>query len=155
VEDSVLCGSSLVNFRGDYGSTWEGDVAIRNCRWIPSCGSPSRPQMFYVGNDGTHDFGYDCYMPREITIDGLYVDDSNHPKDYTGLFFLSNPGGNDPAGSAFPYTRCQKLTVRGLTTASGKKPRVSSNAQVANSVVLVEQPPSSPPKIPPKPDFLP
>ena len=64
VEDSVLCGSSLVNFRGDYGSTWEGDVAIRNCRWIPSCGSTSRPQMFYVGNDGTHDFGYDCYMPR-------------------------------------------------------------------------------------------
>jgi len=108
-----------------------------------------------VGNDGTHDFGYDCYMPREITIDGLYVDDSNHPKDYTGLVFLSNPGGNDPADSAFPYTRCRKLTVRGLTTASGKKPRVSSNAQVANSVVLVEQPPSSPPKIPPKPDFLP
>lgn len=155
VEDSVLCGGSLVNFRGDYGSTWEGDVAIRNCRWIPSCGNASRPQMFHVGNDGTHDFGYNCYMPREITIDGLHVDDSNHPKDYAGLFFLSNPGGKDPADSAFPYTRCRKLTVRGLTTASGKKPRVSSNAQVEKSVVLVEQSSSSLPKIPPRPDFLP
>jgi hypothetical protein len=133
----------------------EGNVAIRNCRWIPACGSASRPQMFYVGNDGTHDFGYDCSMPREITIDGLDVDDSNHPQDYTGLFFLSNPGGSDPADSPFPYARCQKLTVRGLTTASGKKPHVSSNAQVAKSVVLVEQSPSSPPKLPPKPNFLP
>lgn len=155
VEDSTLCGSSLVSFRGDYGSTWEGDVVIRNCRWIPACGSTGRAQMFSVGNDGTHDFGYDCFMPREITIDGLHVDDSNHPKDYDGLFFFSNPGGADPADSAFPYARCRKLTVRGLTTASGKKPRVSSNAQVAKSVVLVEQPPSSPPKIPPKPGFLP
>ncbi len=154
VEDSVLCGRSLVSFRGDYGSTWEGDVVIRNSRWIPSCGSTSRPQMFYVGNDGTHDFGYQCFMPRVITIDGLHVDDSNHPKDYTGLFFVSNPGGIDPAESAFPYIRCRKVTVRGLTTASGKKPRVSSNAQVERSVVLVEQSSSSPPRIPPEPGFL-
>ena len=111
--------------------------------------------MFHVGNDGTHDFGYDCYMPREITIDGLCVDDSNHPDDYQGMFFFSNPGGSDPTDSAFPYTRCQKLTVRGLTTASRKKPRVSPNAQVANSVVLVEEPPSSDLRIPPKPESLP
>ena len=155
VEESTLCGYSLINFRSDYGSTWEGDVVIRNCRWIPACGRTCRPQMFHVGNDGTHDFGYDCYMPREITIDGLYVDDSNHPKDCQGLFFFSNPGGSDPTDSAFPYTRCKKLTVRGLTTASEKKPRVSPNAQVEKSVVLVEQPPSSDLRIPPKPDSLP
>ncbi len=155
VEDSVLCGSWLINFRGDYGSTWEGEVAIRNSRWIPSCGSTTRPQMFHVGNDGAHDFGYACSMPREITIDGLAVDDSNHPQDYAGLFFLSDPGGKDPADSDFPYARCEKLTIRGLTTASGLKPRLSSNAQVARSVALVEQPPASPVEIPPKPAFLP
>jgi hypothetical protein len=110
--------------------------------------------MFHVGNDGTHDFGYACYMPREITIDGLYVDDANHPGDYQGMFFFSNPGGSDPTDSAFPYTRCQKLTVRGLTTASGRKPRVSPNAQVEKSVAFVEEPPSSDLRIPPKPDFL-
>ncbi len=155
VEESTLCGSSLINFRGDYGSTWEGDVVIRNCRWIPACGRMSRPQMFSVGNDGRHDFGYDCYMPREITIDGLYVDDSNHPEDYQGLFFFSNPGGSDPADSAFPYARCQKLTVRGLTTASEIKPRISTNSQVEGSVELVEEPAASDVRIPPKPDFLP
>lgn len=155
VEESTLCGHSLINFRGDYGATWEGDVVIRNCRWIPACGKTSRPQMFQAGNDGTHNFGYDCHMPRAITIDGLYVDDSNHPRDYQGLFFFSNPGGRDPADSPFPYARCQKLTVSGLTTASGKKPRVSPNAHVEKSVAIVEGPPSSNLRIPPKPDFLP
>jgi hypothetical protein len=155
VEESILCGRSLITFRGDYGATWDGDVVIRNCRWIPACGRPCVPLMFRVGNDGAHDFGYDCRMPRTITIDGLYVDDSNHPEGYQGLFFFSDPGGGNPADSAFPYARCQKLTVRGLTTASGKPPRISPNPHVADSVTLVQEPPSPDLRIPPKPDFLP
>ena len=154
VEDSTLCGYSLINFRSDYGSTWEGNVVIRNCRWIPACGRTCRPQMFYVGNDGTHDFGYDCFMPREITIDGLYVDDSNHPTGYEGMNLFSNPGGRDPADSPFPYTRCRKVTVRGLTTASGKTPRISSNAHVEKSVVLIEEPPTADTRIPSIPEVL-
>lgn len=154
VEESTLCGASLVNFRGDYGSTWEGEVIIRNCRWIPACGKTCRPETFYVGNDGTHNFGYDCCMPREITIDGLTVDDSNHPEGYEGLYFFSNPRGGAPADSPFPYARCRKLTVKGLTTASGKASRVSSNAEVEKSVVFVKEPPSPDLRIPPRPDFL-
>jgi hypothetical protein len=139
VEDSTLYGGSLINFRSDYGSTWEGEVVIRNCRWIPACGRTCRPLMFSVHNDGNHDFGYDCFMPREITIDGLYVDDSNHPEDYQGMYLFCDPGGSDPADSSFPYSRCQQVKIRGLTTASGKKPRISPNAQVEKSVVVVEQ----------------
>jgi hypothetical protein len=154
VEDSTLCGYSLINFRRDYGSTWEGDVVIRNCRWIPACGRTTSPQMFYVGNDGTHDFGYRCFMPREITIDGLFVDDSNHPENYRGIYLFSDPGGRDPEDSPFPYERCQKVTIRGLTTASGEKTRVSRNAQVAKSVALVEEPASSASRIPPIPEIL-
>ena len=48
VEDSTLYGNALINFRSDYGSTWEGDVVIRNCRWIPACGKTCRPQMIHV-----------------------------------------------------------------------------------------------------------
>ena len=129
VEDSTLYGNSLINFRSDYGSTWEGDVVIRNCRWIPACGRTCSPQMFSVRNDGKHDFGYPCFMPREITIDGLYVDDSNHPEDYQGMYLFCDPGGSDPADSPFPYALCQKVKILGLTTASGKKPRISPNAQ--------------------------
>jgi len=146
VEDSTLYGNALINFRSDYGSTWEGNVVIRNCRWIPASGNRRSPQMIYVRNDGMHDFGYTCFMPREITIDGLYVDDSNHPEDYQGMYFFSDPDGNndrgddiEPADRPFPYARCQKVRVRGLTTASGKKPRVSPNAQIEKSIILIEE----------------
>ena len=146
VEDSTLYGNALVNFRSDYGSTWEGDVVIRNCRWIPASGNRRWPQMIYVRNDGMHDFGYTCFMPQEITIDGLYVDDSNHPEDYQGMYFFSDPDGNndrgddiEPADRPFPYARCQKVRIRGLTTASGKKPRVSPNAQIEKSIIFIEE----------------
>jgi hypothetical protein len=141
LEDSTLYGGSLINFRSDYGSTWEGDVVIRNCRWIPASGRTSWPHLIYTRNDGMHDFGYTCFMPREISIDGLFVDDSNHPKDYQGMYFLSDPGsGKDikQADRPFPYEPCQKLRVRRLTTASGKKPRISPNAQIKKSIVFIE-----------------
>ena len=93
--------------------------------------------MFSVRNDGTHDFGYKCFMPREITIDGLYVDDSNHPENYQGMYLLGDPGGSVPEKSPFPYTRCQKVKISGLTTASGKQPRVSPNTQLAENIVVL------------------
>jgi hypothetical protein len=137
VEDSTLCGHALINFRSDYGSTWEGNVVIRNCRWIPACGRKCNPQMFSVRNDGTHDFGYDCFMPREITTDGLYVDDSNHPDNYQGMYLFCDPGGSVPEKSPFPYARCQKVKISSLTTASGKQPRVSPNTKLAENVVVL------------------
>jgi len=142
VEDSTLYGSSLISFRSDYGSTWEGDVVIRNCRWVPGGGSRRWPQMIYTRNDGMHDFGYTCFMPREVTIDGLYVDDSNHPEDYQGMYLFSDPDGGKnikPEDRPFPYTLCRRVKIRALTTASGKKPRVSPNAQIKKSLILIEE----------------
>jgi len=144
VEDSTLYGRALVSFRGDYGSTWEGDLIIRNCRWIPACGETHWPTLLNAANDGMHDFGYSCSMPREITIDGLFVDDSNHPEGYQGLYFFADPDDTHavaetdalPAERPFPYARCQKLTVRGLSTASGKQPQLSPNAAVQQTVVV-------------------
>jgi hypothetical protein len=147
VEDSTLHGNALVSFRGDYGSTWEGDLVIRNCRWTPACGDTASPRLINAVNDGLHDFGYPCFMPREIAIDGLFVDDSNHPADYQGLCYFADPDGGaegsgnlaSPAERPFPYQRCRKISVRGLTTASGKKPRLSPNATIRENTVLIEE----------------
>ncbi|MBN2451524.1 MAG: hypothetical protein JXR77_14130, partial [Lentisphaeria bacterium] len=127
VEDSTLYGSSLISLRGDYGSTWEGDVVIRNSRWIPGNGARLWPHLIGGGNDGMHDFGYPCFMPREITIDGLFVDDSVHPDDYEGFHFFSHPkppAENLPEERPFPYQPVRKITVRNLRTASGLQPRL-------------------------------
>jgi hypothetical protein len=137
VEESTLNGPHLITFRSDYGSPWDGEVLIRDCRWIPNAGAPSSPVLFGMNNDGTHDFGYPCSMPREIRIDGLFIDDTNHPKDYRGVAFFADPLGGSHENRPHPYAVTKTLSVRGLKTASGKPPRVSSNPELAKTIALV------------------
>lgn len=147
VEESTLHGRTLVSFRGDYGSTWEGDLIIRNCRWIPACGDEIWPHLIGMSNDGMHDFGYPCTMPAEITIDGLIVDDSNHPADYQGLYLFSDPDTMHTGDEAlppvnerpFPYATCRTVHLRGLSTASGKQPQISPNPEIQNRIAVVRE----------------
>ncbi len=134
VEDSTLHGGNLITFRSDYGSPWDGEVLIRNCRWVPNAGASARPVLFNMSNDGTHDFGYPCSMPREIRIDGLFVDDAKHPPDYEGLTFFTDPLGGPKKERPYPYALTKTLSLRGLKTASGKPPRVCANPEVAKVI---------------------
>lgn len=140
VENSILNGRSLLSLRGDYGSTWEGKVVIRNSRWIPACGTAIQPHLLAASNDGQHDFGYPCFMPREIIIDGLVIDDRHHPKDYQGPYLFTDPHGGKPGAAArpFPYRLTEQVTIRNLTTTSGKKVRTSPNPEFAARVRVVE-----------------
>jgi hypothetical protein len=142
VEDCTLHARSLITFRSDYGSTWEGTVTIRHVRWIPGCGEAAQPYFFNVSNDGQHDFGYPCFMPREITIDGLEIDDRNHPQDYQGPYLFTDPNGgkSGPAVQPFPYPPTERVTIRHLTTASGLKVRTSPSRELTARVhVIVEK----------------
>jgi hypothetical protein len=141
VENSTLNGRALISLRGDYGSTWEGTVVIRNSRWIPGCGVAGvQPTLLSASNDGQHDFGYPCFMPREITIDGLVIDDRNHPKTYQGPFLFSDPDGKEPdtAPRSFPYRLTEQVTIRGLTTTSGRKFQISPDAAFNRRVRVIE-----------------
>ena len=70
IENTTVFAASLVDFREDYGSTWNGDLIIRNCKFYPS--EPSL-KIINAVNTEDHDFGYTCYLPRKVEIDGLYV----------------------------------------------------------------------------------
>ena len=91
-------------------------------------------------NAGNHDFGYTAYMPELITIDGLRIDDSNHPDDYQGpaIFANFNPAMTDESyREEFPYVRTRKVILRNVTTASGKPLRVSDNPFMFRDVEVV------------------
>jgi len=141
VEDSTLHGNSLISLRRDYGSTWEGDVIIRRCHWIPAGGKQTWPTLLQIDNDSTHDFGYRCFMPATITIDGLFVDDSNVPSNYQGMYLLGDPdrGRETPDSKRpFPYTLTKEIEIRDLNTASGKEPIVSANKRLNANVTVVQ-----------------
>lgn len=139
VEDSTLHGRHLVSFRGDYGSTWDGEVLIRNSRWIPPGGKSSSFVMFGMQNDGTHDFGYPCSMPRLIRIDGLFVDDSDHSENYRGVTFFGDPIGTSRDKRPFPYRLTERIEVNGFKIASGLPPRISDHPEVAKAITFVEK----------------
>ncbi len=140
VENSTLNGRSFISLRGDYGSTWEGAVVIRNSRWIPACGATVQPTLLSASNDGQHDFGYPCFMPREITIDGLVIDDRNVPKDYQGPYLFTDPDGASApeANRPFRYQLTEQVTLRNLTISSGRKLRKSPDPDFALRVRVIE-----------------
>ena len=70
IENTTVLSDSLIALRSDYGSTWNGEVIIRNCRFYPTGVST---HIIDAENSEDHDFGYTCYLPQKIVIDGLYV----------------------------------------------------------------------------------
>lgn len=140
IENSHLFGKALVKFRNDYGSTWEGAVNIRDCRWTPNCGESSEAVLFHAQNDGEHDFGYPCFMPHTISIKNLEIEDSNHPEIY--LFTDPDDFPEDPpeqtsdGNPPFPYQWIKAVHIKNLTTASGKSLNLSTNPRLASHLEL-------------------
>jgi hypothetical protein len=130
VENSTIRGRNLINLRSDYGSTWQGELLIRNCVFVPAGGRQTSASLIGGSNSGQHDFGYTCYMPERITIETLHIDDSSHPADYQGpaIFANFNPEMTDDSyQEKFPYIRTRDVILRNVTTASGKALRLSEN----------------------------
>lgn len=89
IEDTDAYGYAFVNLRSDYGSTWRGDMVIRNCTWHPL---GSGRAVFSGYNDGHHDFGYDCYLPQNVDIDGLTIPEEE--ADERPLYIFNDYSGN-------------------------------------------------------------
>jgi hypothetical protein len=130
VENTTIFGNSLINLRSDYGSTWQGDVLIRNCVFVPSGGKPVNSSLIGGSNSGQHDFGYICYMPERITMENLRIEDSHHPEYYEGpaIFSNFNPDLMDATyQETYPFVRTKEVILRNVTTASGLKLRICDN----------------------------
>ena len=143
VENTTIHGRSLINLRSDYGSTWQGELVIRNCVFVPAGGRPISASLIGGSYSGQHDFGYTCYMPERITIDNLRIDDSNHPANYHGpaVFANFNPSMTDDSYvEKFPYVRTREVILEDVTTASGKALRLSDNPFMFKDVQVTTTP---------------
>lgn len=142
VENSTIYGYSLINLRSDYGSTWQGDVLIRNCVFVPSGGKPVNSSLIGGSNSSQHDFGYTCYMPERITIENLKINDANHPESYNGpaIFSNFNPALKDTSyQETFPFIRTKEVILRNVSTASGMRLRLSDNPFLFKEVKVLTE----------------
>jgi hypothetical protein len=69
---TVRHGSRFIEFREDWGSTWNGDVVVKNSVFIPT-GNANRLTVIYYQNDGKFDFAFETFMPQRVAIDGLRI----------------------------------------------------------------------------------
>jgi len=141
VENSTILGRNIINLRPDYGSTWQGELIIRNCVFQPAAGKPFSASLIGGNYTGLHDFGYVCYMPERITIENLKIDDSNNPEGYKGpaLFTDFNPQMKDESyQEKFPYIKTKEVILKNITTTSGKPLRISDNLFMFKDVKMLE-----------------
>ena len=105
IENTTVLAEDFVDLRADYGSTWNGDLIIRNCRFYPTGVST---HIINAENSEDHDFGYTCHMPQRIEIDGFYV----HRIGINYLFTKVNPDHkSDSYNAEYPVIPPQEITV--------------------------------------------
>ena len=126
VEKTRVRNTSFINLRSDYGSTWDGELIVRNCTFVP----PKCDAAFLVAgwNGGNHDFGYPCTMPRKVTFDGLAIDDSAVGKGGVCLFSEFTGAARDRDDPApYEYGLTEKAVLSNVSTSSGRDVRISPN----------------------------
>lgn len=124
VENTTVLSDSFIDLRSDYGSTWNGDVIIRNCRFYPT-GIDN--QIIKAENSEDHNFGYTCYLPQKVEIDGFYV----HRIGLNYLFPKVNPKHkNDSYEADYPVVPPQEIVVNDFSCHIGGKLLVSKNKAI-------------------------
>ena len=142
VENSRIRGRNIINLRSDYGSTWQGELVIRNCVFEPSDNKSKQISLIGGSNTGQHDFGYTCHMPEKITIENLRIIDSQQGNDDGPAIFanFNQQMMDDSYKETFPYIKTKEVIIKDVTTSSGKALRISDNAFMFKNVKVTRLP---------------
>ena len=116
VKNSSVFGRAFISLRYDYGSHFDGDITIKNAKWLPK---GKHPAVISGANNEDHDFGYTCKMPRVITIENLLIDDTACP-EAEEICLLCNYKDDIDSERTYPYQTPEKLIVKDVKTVSGK-----------------------------------
>jgi hypothetical protein len=95
----------FIEFREDWGSTWDGNVIIKNSTWMPPADATGNLYIIHVVNDGRFDFGFNTFMPKSIEIDGLEIKSDRNLHLVNNFIRLSNNN---------PITLTENLTVENV-----------------------------------------
>ena len=139
LEDSEVRASRLISFRSDYGSSWDGDIIVRNCRFAPANKSLKELNLIIGSNDGTHDFGYECRLPEKILLENLVIDDSGlTDADYAGPMLFGTFGRDVTASGLLPYKAEGQVILKNVTVTSGKPLGVSKNEKMFANYEIID-----------------
>ena len=124
IENTTVLAEDFIDLRSDYGSTWNGDVVIRNCKFYPTI---IASHIIKAENSEDHDFGYTCYMPQRIEIDGLFV----HRTGTNYLFTKVNSAhDSDSYNAEYPVVPPKEIKVNNFSCLFFGELDVSKNKSI-------------------------
>lgn len=136
LENCNIHRKSLITLRGDYGSSWEGELIVRNCKLIVPKGAKT-VSLLSGSNAGKHDFGYTCYLPERYDIENLVIDDSAVTnKDYKGPMIFGRFKRNVDEDGLYPYITKGIINIKNVKVASGKPLGVSLEPKMFNDYTI-------------------
>ncbi len=132
IENTTVLAEDFVDLRSDYGSTWNGELIIRNCKFYPT-GISSH--IIKAENSEDHNFGYTCYLPQKIEIDGFYV----HRIGSNYLFTkVNSKHKSDSYDAEYPVVPPQEITVNDFSSLLFGKLSVSKNKSIFKDEISFE-----------------
>ena len=132
IENTESYGAAFISLRGDYGSHWDGNITVKNCTWTPAT---QNMRVLGAWNKGMHDFGYECSMPRSLSISGLKVNDTEFDLPvYIFGMYDDEYTDNKP----FPYAPCEILAIRDVELASGKDYQIIQKPKLLGDIQIVK-----------------
>lgn len=136
IEGCEVRRSSLVMLRSDYGSFWDGEIVIRSCTLAPPPGSKDAT-LVGGSNDGSHDFGYPCMLPRKVVVEGLTVEDAGITgAGYKGPAVFARFSAAPGDRLVSPLQAEGDILARGVLTRSALPLRVSANPSLSKRYTL-------------------
>ena len=128
IENCEMHGTRFINLRRDYGSTWDGDIIVRDCS-LQAYSNSKELSILNGGNDGSHYFGYPCQLPSSITIERLVIDDSKitDTEKYTGPTVLSSFERKATKEEPFPFGTTCSITLKDISVTSGRPLKLAPN----------------------------
>jgi hypothetical protein len=139
VENTTVYSRTFSNLRQDYGSTWKGEFVFRNCKFVPLNGRKCTGTIIGGNNKGMHDFGYECFMPAKITIDGMEIDDSSVNEGYSGAYIFANFNSDwrdDDYKELYPYKYTSEIVLKNIKTKSGKALNICPNPRLFKNLKI-------------------
>lgn len=113
--------SGCITHRDDYGASFKGEIVIKNC--IIDAHNKTEVGLINTGNYiYDHNFGYTCYLPKKVTIDGLTMVNG---KADVHVFprlekyddrDISVSGANGGAGGINPYIPTEEFYISNADT---------------------------------------
>lgn len=89
VENSSSRGViAFITLRNDYGSRWDGDIVVKNCRYYAS--GPRGLSLLRYGNRDLN-YMYEIGYARSITIENMEIDYQSEPTSTVPFWLISLP----------------------------------------------------------------